>query len=233
MPTLKLDPRTKLILMVIVTISSIFIRGKPAEITLIMAIGLLAFMLGKYKRALGFLLVYAGTYALTAVCPYLPQFLVSMIVMVSAVLHKMLPPMMFAFCVLLTTKVSTLISGMQSMRVPQKITIPIAVGLRYFPTAAEEMRAIRDARRLRGINISLKNLITRPGVTLEGALIPLLLRSANIAEELSASAVARGVDSGGRRTSIEKLQFEAQDVICLIVFAGLLILILSGGLNNQ
>ena len=153
----------------------------------------------------------------------MPQFLASMVVIVCAVIHKMMPPVMFAFCILLPTKISSLISAMQSMHIPQKITIPVAVALRYFPTAAEEMRAIKDARKLRGINVNLKNLFTQPAVMLEGAIIPLMLRSANIAEELAASSIARGIDSGQKRTSIEKLRFKIQDAICLLIFAALFV----------
>ena len=231
MPKLKLDPRTKLILMLIITFSAILMRGTTTEVMVISAIAVLALLQGEYKRCTGFLLVYAATYVLMFCCKYMPQFLASMVVIVCAVLHKMLPPIMFAFCILLTTKISSLISAMESMHMPRKITIPVAVGLRYFPTATEEMRAIKDARKLRGININVKNLFRRPGVVLEGAVIPLMLRSANIAEELSASAIARGIDSGQKRTSIEKLQIKMQDYICLIAFTVLLILAISGGLN--
>jgi energy-coupling factor transport system permease protein len=231
MPKLKLDPRTKLILMLIITFSAILIRDTKMEVMVISLIAVLALLQGEDKRCAGFLLVYGATYVLLLCCKFMPQFLASMVVIVCAVLHKMLPPVMFAFCILLTAKISSLISAMQSMHIPPKITIPIAVGLRYFPTAAEEMKAIKDARKLRGINISISNLFTRPGIMLEGAVVPLMLRSANIAEELSASAIARGIDSGQKRTSIEKLQFKIPDYICLIVFAALLVLAVSGGLN--
>lgn len=232
MQKLKLDPRTKLFLMVIITLSAILMPGTLTEVAILSAIAVLALLQGEYKRCAGFLLFYAGMYALLLCARYMPQFLAGMAVMICAVLHKMLPSMMFALCILLPTKISSLISAMQSMHIPRKITIPVAVGLRYFPAAAEEIRAIKDAMKLRGINVSIKNLFTRPGIMLEGAVVPLMLRSASIAEELSASAITRGIDSGRRRTSMEKLQFRIQDYLCLAVFTVLLILAISGGTNT-
>ena len=231
MPVLKLDPRTKLILMMIIILSVIFMRSTFIEAAIILIIGGLALLQGQYKRCTGFLLFYAATYLLLWSCRFMPQFLASMVVIVCAVIHKMMPPVMFAFCILLPTKISSLISAMQSMHIPQKITIPVAVSLRYFPTAAEEMRAIKDARKLRGINVNFKNLFTQPAVMLEGAIIPLMLRSANIAEELAASSIARGIDSGQKRTSIEKLRFKIQDAICLLIFVALFVVVISGGIQ--
>lgn len=233
MPKWKLDPRTKLILMVMIVCSAVCIPGTLVGAAIVSAIAALALLQGEYKRCAGFLLVYAATYVLLPCAAYMPQWLAAMVVIVCAVLRMMLPPMMFAGCILLTTKIGSLISAMQSMRIPRSITIPAAVGLRYFPTAAEEIRAITDAMKLRGIHVSVRNLLTRPGVVLEGAVVPLMLRSANIAEELSASSITRGIDSGRKRTSIEKLQFNIQDCLCIAVFAALLMLAISGGPNTQ
>lgn len=224
----ELDPRTKLILMILVTVSAFFVKNRTVELIFILSIALLAFLGGTYKRSIGFLLVYALTYVLLSLSVYIPQAPASMIVIISAVIRKMLPPMMFAFCVLMPTRTSALIAAMQKLRLPRQITIPVAVGLRFFPTAREEMRAIRNAAKLRGINFSLQNLFVRPGIMFEGAVVPIMLRSASIAEELSASAISRGSDCGKKRTSIEVLQLRIQDYICLCVFAALLVLCVWG-----
>ena len=61
--------------------------------------------------------------------------------------------------------------------------------LRFFPTFSEEIHNIYDAMKLRGIALSWKNVFTRPVLILEAIAIPIVMRSASIAEELSASGI--------------------------------------------
>ena len=64
---------------------------------------------------------------------------------------------------------------------------------------------------LRGIALSWKNVFTRPMLILEAIAIPIVMRSASIAEELSASAVTRGIDNPAQRTSFIQLKVHAKD----------------------
>ena len=50
-----------------------------------------------------------------------------------------------------STSVSEFISAMERMHVTEKITIPLSVIFRFFPTISEEYKAIRDAMKMRGI----------------------------------------------------------------------------------
>ena len=83
--------------------------------------------------------------------------------------------------------------------------------LRFFPTFSEEIHNIYDAMKLRGIALSWKNVFTRPMLILEAIAIPIVMRSASIAEELSASAVTRGIDNPAQRTSFIQLKVHAKD----------------------
>lgn len=73
--------------------------------------------------------------------------------------------------------------------------------------------------KLRGIALSLRNVLTRPLLILEAIAIPIVMRSASIAEELSASAVTRGIDNPAQRTSFIQLKFHAKDWVVLSIFA--------------
>ena len=120
-----------------------------------------------------------------------------------------------------TTKVSELIAAMYSLKIPRSITITFAMVLRFFPTFSEEIHNIYDAMRLRGIALSWKNVFTRPMLILEAIAIPIVMRSASIAEELSASAVTRGIDNPAQRTSFIQLKVHAKDwmVLCFFLVA--------------
>ena len=80
---------------------------------------------------------------------------------------------------------------------------------------------IYDAMKLRGIALSWKNVFTRPVLILEAIAIPIVMRSASIAEELSASAVTRGIDNPAQRTSFIQLKVHAKDwmVLCFFLVA--------------
>lgn len=131
----------------------------------------------------------------------------------------MLPGVMVAWCVLLTTKVSEFISGMEKMHIPQNITIPFAVVFRFFPTIADEYRSIRDAMRMRGI--SFKN---GPLAMIEYRLIPLIVSIVKIGDELSAAAVTRGLGGTKARTNYCNIGFKLWDILCFFVMTAAFIL---------
>ncbi len=106
-------------------------------------------------------------------------------------------------------------------KIPRSITITFAMVLRFFPTFSEEIHNIYDAMKLKGIALSWKNVFTRPVLILEAIAIPIVMRSASIAEELSASAVTRGIDNPAQRTSFIQLKVHAKDwmVLCFFLVA--------------
>ena len=50
-------------------------------------------------------------------------------------------------------------AAMERLRLPQKITIPLSVMFRFFPTVVEEYGAIGDAMRMRGIGFGLFDIM--------------------------------------------------------------------------
>jgi energy-coupling factor transport system permease protein len=104
------------------------------------------------------------------------------------------------------------------------VVITFAVALRFIPTAREEFHHIGEAMKLRGKGITVRNMLTKPLATIENTLIPMMLRSATVAEELSAAAVTRGIDSSHRRTSFFLLRFGVFDVFCVLLFGSLAVI---------
>ena len=91
-----------------------------------------------------------------------------------------------------------------AMKIPRPFIISFSVAMRFFPTAKEEIRNVRDAMTLRGTNFSLYNLRKRPGIIFEGFIVPLLVRSSTVADELSAASITRGLDNPMLRTAFIK-----------------------------
>lgn len=130
------------------------------------------------------------------------------------------PTMITVWYCISTTKISEFMAAMNRMRAPQGLSISIAVMMRFFPTLAEEYKAIRDAMRMRGIQFGggkVTKMVTY-------RLIPLLFSSISIGDELSAAAVTRGLGAPVKRTNVSEIGFHYRDFIILIVMAILTVL---------
>jgi energy-coupling factor transport system permease protein len=97
------------------------------------------------------------------------------------------------------------------MRISDKITIPISVIFRFFPTVVEESRAINDAMRMRGIEMGAK----KASETVEYRMVPLIASCSIIGEELSAAAMTRGLEVGKKRSCIWYIRFRIPDMLII------------------
>lgn len=122
-----------------------------------------------------------------------------------------------------------LIAGMNRLRIPQAVTIPLAVMLRFFPVIWEEQRAIRGAMRMRGLP-GKGGVLLHPWRTLEFILIPLIGATLRSGEALSASALSRGLGSPVTPSSILPLKFGSADLLlCLLCIALVALFFYCGG----
>lgn len=182
---------------------------------------ILSCLMGQKKIVLKYLIFYVVIAAIQQLCAFLPQAIETILSIFTLFIRVMIPVVLFASTFIATTKVSELIAAMYSLKIPRSITITFAMVLRFFPTFSEEIHNIYDAMKLRGIALSWKNVFTRPVLILEAIAIPIVMRSASIAEELSASAVTRGIDNPAQRTSFIQLKVHAKDwmVLCFFLVA--------------
>jgi energy-coupling factor transport system permease protein len=227
---LSLDPRAKLLILALI---NVFVITSPDLRTEALGVGLVALSIlamGAVKSFVKAVLMYAGMFAVLYLCGLFPNNPVSALVaMIMVCFRKIAPTLFFAGGMIATTKVGELVSAMQKLRIPKPVVITFAVTLRFFPTAKEEFAAIRDAMRLRGIGLSVGNMLTRPLTVMECVLIPMMMRCATIAEELSAAAVTRGIESGGKRGSINELRMRAPDYLASTLFTALGVFSVIGG----
>ena len=124
----------------------------------------------------------------------------------------MLPGFVMGYYLVSTTTVSEFVSAMERMHVPQKIVIPMTVVFRFFPTLKEEYAAIRDAMKMRGI-MTLRS----PVKMLEYRVVPLMISTSKIGEELSAAALTRGLGAPRKRTNICKIGFGPLDIFFFLL----------------
>jgi energy-coupling factor transport system permease protein len=218
LPVVRFDPRVKLLVLVLI---NVVIFASPDLETEWLCMGMIAVVLmlmGCWRQLWIGLLVYAVLMGALYLCALSDNFLTAFISMTIICIRKIMPTVFFASGLIATTKVGDLVSAMQKLHIPKVIVIPFTVTLRFFPTAREEFAAIRDAALLRGLRFGM-----------ERTLVPMMLRCANIAEELSAASVTRGIESAERRTSMRELRFGAPDVALAAVFLALGVLSVMGG----
>lgn len=110
-------------------------------------------------------------------------------------------------------RVGDFATAMQNMRLPRGAAITLAVVFRYLPTVKEEFRQIKNTMKLRGIGLNFQNILLRPLKTCEYAIVPLVIRSLTISDELAASAMTRGLDLDTRRTSYREVRLRAGDIL--------------------
>lgn len=221
---LRLDPRTKLLMMVTV-VTLMFSTGNDGVMNIIKPVlsvlpVILLLTLGRYKTAAKYVVLYAVCFALERVAIYyisgLPSFL---LMAVCSIMTRFAPGIMMAAFLVSSTSVSEFVAAMQRMHLSEKIIIPMSVIFRFVPTISEEYAAINDAMRMRGIRFGGKN----PFLMVEYRLVPLMVSVVKIGDELSAAALTRGLGAPVKRTNICEIGFHAQDVVaillCLLCFA--------------
>lgn len=223
MKLLYLDPRTKLFLILLCVLSAMFAPNLYFQFALVAVIGLLAALCGKWQYALRGILAYALICAFTVWCMgVITGTWRTMFVAFLGLIHKVYACGMLAGLVISTTKVGEFLSAMTRLHIPKKLTIPIAVMLRYLPTIREDWHYIKDAMRLRDVSPTLWGFLKAPAMTVNCIYVPLLTAASKATDELSIASVTRGIENPKPRTCLVKIQMRAADFLTVALFAAFL-----------
>ena len=218
-----LDPRTKLFLILLCVLSAVFAPNLYFQFVLVTFIGLLAAVNGKWRYALRGIFAYALICAFTVWCMgVLTGTWRTMFVAFLGLVHKVYACGMLAGLVISTTKVGEFLSAMAHLHIPKKLTIPIAVMLRYLPTIQEDWHYIKDAMRLRDVSPTLWGFLKAPALTVNCIYVPLLTAASKAADELSIASVTRGIENPKPRTCLINIRMQAADFLVLVLFAAFL-----------
>lgn len=220
-----LDPRTKLLLLIAINVVMMGTGFQGTDFVLRMICAVIPFVLllliGKRRAALWY--VIAGSVMLVCegyVIPHTTGIINLLIVISTGMFSRILTGYAFAYYVMCSTTVSEFVTAMERMHMPDALTIPLSVTFRFFPTLAEESASIRDAMRLRGVGLAgkNKNLLTH----LEYVIVPLMMSTLRIGDELSAASLTKGLGTG-KRTHICTVRLKVTDYILMVFGVYLLI----------
>ena len=220
MTAARFDPRTKLALLLICVLCASLAPGLGFQIALVLLISLFAAICGMRRYALRGVLAYALICLFTRWCMgALTGTWRTMFVAFLGLVHKVYACGMLAGVVIGTTKVGEFLSAMARLRCPKRLTIPIAVMLRYFPTIREDWHFIKDAMRLRDVSPSLWGFIKAPAMTVNCIYVPLLTAASKAADELSIASVTRGIENPEERTCLVEIHMAPPDWAAILVLA--------------
>ncbi len=214
------DPRTKLALLLICVLCASLAPGLGFQIALVLLISLFAAICGMRRYALRGVLAYALICLFTRWCMgALTGTWRTMFVTFLGLVHKVYACGMLAGVVIGTTKVGEFLSAMARLRCPKRLTIPIAIMLRYLPTIREDWHFIKDAMRLRDVSPSLWGFIKAPVMTVNCIYVPLLTAASKAADELSIASVTRGIENPKERTCLVEIHMAPPDWAAILVLA--------------
>jgi energy-coupling factor transport system permease protein len=201
------------------------LRGSRLELLLLSALLALIMMLQRIIwTAIYFTVTYCLLLALNEFLWLIPMQPLNMLIAMITLLLCRLIPIYMAYVILLEkTRMNELIVALEQMHIPKILIIPLAVVYHYVPTVKAEIFYIKDSLTMRGLHPSLAGMVLHPITTVEKFMLPLLIRSGKLADELSAAAICKGLDANEQRSSCVQVRFEIQDavscIICIIVTA--------------
>ncbi len=220
----KYDLRTKLILLIGANIL-IFLGFDWIYQSLITLFFLVIIIRDGYKKsAIRYILFFVISVVLEKSLAYFNMnFLLNLILFILAIGRKFLPCIIVGKWILNSTSVSSAVATLQKLKLSKDSLIMISVIFRCLPTIKDEWSHINMAMKTRGINFNLINLIRKPTLIMEYFFVPLFVSVIEIGDELSQSAIIRGLDAPVKKTSRHLIKFRKNDIGVLF----LMILILS------
>ena len=222
-----LDPRTKLLILAITSVSvflneSMLIEGAFTFIPFLLLLEAKHIRLA-FKSGAAFIILLALPMLLV---PHLPVTAGGILYMFAVYIRKLIPCFMLGSLLIRTTKVSTFLAAISRLHLPKGFTIALSITLRYFPTMTEEWGFIKDAMSLRGISASPAGLLFHPVRTMEYVYVPMLVSASKISDEITQAAITRGIDHLERRSCLENIRFRMRDALLRILYSSLVVLII-------
>ena len=205
----KIDPRAGLFILLFANIGMFLERTSMQGNALTGVIIVILLLYGCPKIAtcgVGFLLLL---YCLQSfVLPVSPRAFIVLFSVFVNMTRRMLPCLLTGALLVEKCSIQEFVAAMRKLRLPQNLITAISVTLRYFPAISEEIRHITDAMKLQRIPAGRK---------IECYLVPIMLSATKTAEELSAAAVVRGIDSPNKKTCTVEIGFSATDISCMLL----------------
>ena len=122
----------------------------------------------------------------------------------------------------LTDGLESLLSPLKKIKVPvHELSMMMCIALRFIPTLIEETDKIMSAQKARGADFESGKLMERVKA-LVPILVPLFISAFRRADELATAMECRCYQGGDGRTKMKQLHYMARDFYCFIIGAALI-----------
>ncbi|SER70193.1 energy-coupling factor transporter transmembrane component T [Corynebacterium cystitidis] len=149
-------------------------------------------------------------------------------ILLTLIIHAY-PAYLMVFLIFSITPMTQMMASLSKARVPGTFIVVAMVVYRYAPTLLAETRTIVQSSSLRHTVPAWRRWLSHPVRELEYVIVPVLMRSSRIADELSAVAMCKGLDPAAQRTAFVEPKIGWQDLLFLVVSIGVIAALKIGG----
>lgn len=233
------DVKSKMVFAVLCSLAALFLTKSLPLLTLFAVTFIYALCMRRYRVLFVGYIFFMGVMLLSVLCVsflvnFYPQFkdsaridaLAMPFLRGAAVMNAVMP-------MALTIRVQSLLTSLQNLRLPFMIYLPGAVMIRFVPAFINDIKQVFEAMKIRGFEISVKNIFFHPVLLIRLCFTPLVFMSLRTSEDLGVAAELKGIGTGCLCT-YKKTYLRGRD-IALIIFSLSLVLTcfvfeyLSGG----
>jgi energy-coupling factor transport system permease protein len=233
----RLDPRTKIFLLVVFTSSALLTVDTAVNLALFVALLALAAasgafrhwrkMLGRVAPLIVLIVVFDSLFSHVSWGPVLftaQVWIVRATVTPGSIVYAITIGVRFVTLIgmsilfIMTTQFEDLVAGLRKLRVPYIVALSLGLALRSITLLTADLKAIMDAQRSRGLDLDARSLLRRADGLLSlamPAVVCLIYRS----RKVSSSMHCRGYGHVGRPTLYSRLRLKAGDwmvIVCLL-----------------
>ena len=242
-PIHKMDPRAKIVGMLLVLIAIFFPAGWYGYAILFAAVAFCIILaklsftfIWKAMRPMLFMLVFLLVINTLFLKTGTPLFTIGSFTMYSDAVFqtlyiavRLLLMVMITTCLTATTKPLDMTLGIEDLLKPfAKIGVPaheiamlISIALRFIPDLIDETQRIIKAQESRGVDLK-EGKITERIMAILSLIVPLFVSAFQRAEDLANAMEARGYAPGEKRTRYKVLKMQARDYVLLLICGALL-----------
>ncbi len=210
----RIDPRTALLSTCLLGIAAV-LSNRPEAAHAACAIGALcALAAGAWRPCIALSAAYGLIAAVMALAEGAGNAtLVIAVVMLSYMAQKLVVLALLGISLSKLASMQDLLAALQAMGAPQAVLIPCMVVLRFFPTIRRDASHLMESLKTRRVLAGGGYAFRHPALTCELLVVPLLMRSVRVSDELAASALVRGLGGETRPTMLHPLSFGARDAV--------------------
>lgn len=210
----RIDPRTALLSICLLGIAAV-LSNRPEAAHAACAIGALcALAAGAWRPCIALSAAYGLIAAVMALAEGAGNTtLVIAVVMLSYMAQKFVVLALLGISLSKLASMQDLLAALQAMGAPQAVLIPCMVVLRFFPTIRRDASHLMESLKTRRVLAGGGYAFRHPALTCELLVVPLLMRSVRVSDELAASALVRGLGGETRPTMLHPLSFGARDAV--------------------